>query len=89
MQGVNYNYDVEMDRISRHMDANAGAGLLIPLIEGRILEHLAPILVSLDSEDVGSGVPYGDDKVNQLSAPLGSRDYSIGRSMSGDYDVDP
>lgn len=87
--GINYNYDIEMAKMSRRMDANAGAGLSIPLIEGRIWKHLVLVPVCPNSEEIVSGVPYGDGEGNQPSALLGASSYSIERSMSGDYEVYP
>ena len=71
------------------MNNYANMKLMIVQIEERIWDQWAPIPVSPDSEEVGAGPPCDFGEVNQPVAPPDSENYSLGRSLSGNYEPDP
>ncbi|KAG2266304.1 hypothetical protein Bca4012_076249 [Brassica carinata] len=56
-------------------------------VEEKIWEQWDPIPVSPDTVEAETGDPGEMGEVNQPVAPLDVNDYSIGRSMSGNFDL--
>ncbi|KAG2292754.1 hypothetical protein Bca52824_039423 [Brassica carinata] len=67
--------------------AEKNKDLKISEVEEEIWEQWEPVPVSPDTVEAETGDPSEAGEVDQPVAPLDVNDYSIGRSMSGNFDL--
>ena len=85
-QFPDYSFTGEYAKQTRLM-AEKDRGFAIFEVDEKIWEQWDPIPVSPDTVEAETGDPGEMGEVNQPVAPLDVNDYSIGRSMSGNFDL--
>ncbi|KAF3597841.1 hypothetical protein DY000_02021620 [Brassica cretica] len=81
-----YSFTNEYAKQTGHM-VEKGNDFKIFEVEEEIWEQWEPVPVSPDTVGAERGDPGEAGEVDQSVVPLDVNDYSIGRSMSGDFDL--